>query len=72
MVEEILKKNDKRSHKGFYVRHLFFLPKNFDWGKSDEKVGYVNMVKHPVDQFISWYYYERNGWQKTGVDPTGK
>ena len=28
------------------------------------------MVKHPVDQFISWYYYERNGWQKIGVDPT--
>ena len=64
-----MKKNEKRTHKGVYVRHLFYLPKEFSLG-SDEKIGYVNMVKNPVEQFISWYYYERNGWQKSGVDPT--
>ena len=42
------------------MRHLFYPPEDFSLGPG-EKVGYVNMMKNPVEQFISWYYYERNG-----------
>ena len=70
MVAEISTKNQKKTHKGVYIRHMFYLSEEQLKIGAYEKIGYVNMVKDPVEQFISWYYYERNGWGKRGVDPT--
>lgn len=34
-----------------YIRHMYFQP------ESDVK--YINIIRHPVEHFISWYYWER-------------
>ena len=47
-----------------YVRHIFFQePRNF----TTKQFAFFNIVKDPIDQFISWFYYERKGWTGRGM-----
>ena len=48
-----------------YVRHTYFMNENLITTQKYNSFKYINMVRHPVDQFITWYYYERYG--RTGV-----
>ena len=54
----------RQTQKVLYVRHTYFVD---DMKPNVYK--YINMVKHPVDQFISWFYYERHGWVDTPLAP---
>ena len=49
-----------------YVKHMNFL--NFeDFNKTNPI--YINMVRHPIDRVISWYYYTRQNWYQLDHDP---
>lgn len=61
----------RKTKKVMYVRHLYFLNSHAYHSDSfldHEKVQYFNLVKHPIEQFISYFYYVRYGWQDR-VDP---
>ena len=48
-----------------YCKHLNFL--NFEeFGKQNPI--YINMVRHPVERVISWFYYIRQNWYQIRVD----
>jgi len=55
----------RQTDKLLYIRHTYFVD---DMAPNVYK--YINMVKHPVDQFISWFYYERHGWIGTPLKPS--
>ena len=42
-----------------YCKHLNFL--NFEEFDKQNPI-YINMVRHPVERVISWFYYIRAGW----------
>ena len=42
-----------------YVKHMNFL--NFEEFNKTNPI-YVNIVRHPVERVISWYYYVRQNW----------
>ena len=42
-----------------YTKHMNFL--NFEEFNYTNPI-YINMVRHPVERVISWYYYIRQGW----------
>ena len=42
-----------------YVKHLNFL--NFEEFNLTNPI-YVNMVRHPLERVISWFYYKRQNW----------
>ena len=42
-----------------YTKHINFL--NFEEFNFKNPI-YINMVRHPVERIISWYYYIRQGW----------
>ena len=42
-----------------YIKHINFL--NFEEFNYTNPI-YVNMVRHPIERLISWYYYTRQGW----------
>lgn len=49
-----------------YVKHINFL--NFEqFGKQQPL--FINMVRHPVERTISWFYYIRQGWYQLQYDP---
>ena len=48
-----------------YVKHLNFL--NFEEFDKKNPI-YINMVRHPVERVISWYYYIRQNWYQIRVD----
>ena len=48
-----------------YVRHTYFMNEHLISTQKYDSFKYINMVRHPVDQFITWYYYERYG--RSGV-----
>ena len=42
-----------------FIKHMNFL----DFEESNKITPiYINMVRHPIDRVISWYYYIRQGW----------
>merc|ERR1719400_375185 len=49
-----------------YVKHLNFL--NFEEFNQTNPI-YINMVRHPVERVISWYYYARQNWYQFDYDP---
>ena len=49
-----------------YVKHLNFL--NFEEFNKTNPI-YVNMVRHPVERVISWFYYMRQNWYLIERDP---
>lgn len=52
-----------------YIRHTFYIPDislSFFGHENINVYKYINVVKNPVDQYISWYYYERFGWNDHG------
>ena len=42
-----------------YVKHLNFL--NFEEFNITNPI-WVNMVRHPVERVVSWFYYTRQAW----------
>ena len=42
-----------------YTKHVNFF--NFEEHNRKNPI-YVNMVRHPIERVISWYYYIRQGW----------
>ena len=48
-----------------YVKHLNFL--NFEEFDRKNPI-YINMVRHPVERVISWYYYIRQNWYQIRLD----
>ena len=56
-----------RSTKSVYIRHVFF--PRYKNVEPMNKVQFFNVIRHPIDQFISWYYYERNGWADHKSNP---
>ena len=49
-----------------YVKHMNFI--NYERFNRTSPI-YVNMVRHPVERVISWYYYIRQNWYILQVDP---
>jgi len=45
---------------GLYIRHLHFF--NFDEESDVGMPKYINIIRDPIEQFISNYYYIRNGF----------
>ena len=48
-----------------YVKHVNFL--NFEEFDKKNPI-YINMVRHPVERVISWYYYIRQNWYQIRYD----
>ena len=42
-----------------FMKHMNFL--DFEEFNKTTPI-YINMVRHPIDRVISWYYYIRQGW----------
>ena len=56
---------DNHSYPLSYVKHVNFL--NFEeFGRKNPI--YINMVRHPVERIISWYYYIRQNWYQLKGD----
>ena len=49
-----------------YIKHINFL--NFEEFNYTNPI-YVNMVRHPIERLISWYYYTRQGWYQLKFNP---
>ena len=57
---------DNHTYPLSYVKHVNFL--NFEeFGRKNPI--YINMVRHPVERVISWYYYIRQSWYQ--IKPHG-
>lgn len=55
--QDIIKLKQKH-HMGIYVRHLHFV----DFSEvTDDHPNYINLIRDPVDHYISWYIYRRYG-----------
>ena len=48
-----------------YTKHIHFL--NFEEFNFTNPI-YINMVRHPVERIISWYYYIRQAWYILNYD----
>ena len=57
--------DDNHKYPLSYVKHLNFL--NFEEFDKKNPI-YINMVRHPVERVISWYYYIRQNWYQIRVD----
>merc|ERR1712008_62529 len=57
--------DDNHTYPLSYVKHLNFL--NFEEFDKQNPI-YMNMVRHPVERVISWYYYIRQNWYQIRVD----
>jgi dermatan/chondrotin sulfate uronyl 2-O-sulfotransferase UST len=53
-----------RTRPTIIVRHQFFTESKKSIGSSKNQVLWINLVRNPVDQFISSYYYMRHGFLK--------
>ena len=42
-----------------FMKHMNFIDFE-DFNKTNPI--YINMIRHPIDRVISWYYYIRQGW----------
>ena len=42
-----------------FMKHMNFL--EFEESNKTTPI-YINVVRHPIDRVISWYYYIRQGW----------
>ena len=56
---------DNHTYPLSYVKHLNFL--NFEEFDRKNPI-YINMVRHPVERIISWYYYIRQNWYQLRGD----
>ena len=64
----------RKVHKIVYVRHLYYLDLQKDQTTNNsqsqnEIIQYFNIIKHPIEQYISYYYYLRNGFKKSNLNP---
>ena len=56
---------DNHTYPLSYCKHVNFL--NFEeFGRKNPI--YINMVRHPVERIISWYYYIRQNWYQLRGD----
>lgn len=55
IADEIMEKGEGTT----YTKHVAFI----DFGKLDLPLPiYINLVRHPVERLISWFYYVRAPW----------
>ncbi len=48
-----------------YIKHMNFV----DFGRFGYATPiYVNLVRHPIERVVSWYYYIRQGWYNVRKD----